>query len=127
MYALPPAGRLADVLWLSLRLLTLHRTASSTSDPATLLPSTTNIAGLKRKTTWDQRTEQRRKQELAKKKEREMKAEKEAEKDRKARILKERKEKEREKERLAQMAQKMSAKKLERRKRRMGLTKKVAH
>ena len=73
-----------------------------------MIPSTAIISGKITKTSWDKRTEARRKAELTKRKEREMKAEREVEKERKTRMLKERKEREKEKERLATMAQKVS-------------------
>ncbi|GAA5989345.1 hypothetical protein JCM11641_002769 [Rhodosporidiobolus odoratus] len=75
---------------------------------------------------WKEREEQRKKQESIKKLEKEIKADKLAEAERKREITKERKEKEAEKERLQQMAARMSAKKLQRMKKRMGRSKKVA-
>lgn len=74
---------------------------------------------------WDKRQEARKKDDAVKKLEREMKEEKETEVERKRKITKERKEKAAEKARLEEMATRMSAKKLQRMKKRMGRTKKV--
>ncbi|BGO96844.1 rRNA-processing protein [Rhodotorula toruloides] len=74
---------------------------------------------------WKQREERRKRDEAIKKLERELKQEKEDEADRKKRINLERREKEAEKKRLAEMAARMSAKKLQRMKKRLGRSKKV--
>ncbi|GAA5866714.1 hypothetical protein JCM3774_001967 [Rhodotorula dairenensis] len=75
---------------------------------------------------WKAREERRKREEAVKKLEREIKEEKIAEVERKKQINKERKEKEAEKLRLQQMAARMSAKKLQRMKKRLGRSKKVA-
>ncbi|KAJ1021879.1 hypothetical protein NDA16_003641 [Ustilago loliicola] len=89
--------------------------------------TTVTIAGKQKTTPWEKKLEQRRKQESIKQREREMKAEKEAEAERKKTVTRERKQMAEEKARLEIMAQKMSAKKLARKKRRLGITKKVSH
>ncbi|GAA6035304.1 hypothetical protein JCM8097_008808 [Rhodosporidiobolus ruineniae] len=75
---------------------------------------------------WKQREEQRKRDLAVKKIEKDIKEEKEAEVERKRQITKERKEKEAEKKRLEEMAARMSAKKLQRMKKRLGRSKKVA-
>ncbi|GAA5979977.1 hypothetical protein JCM10908_001487 [Rhodotorula pacifica] len=75
---------------------------------------------------WKAREERRKREEAVKKLEREIKEEKIADLERKKQINKERKEKEAEKLRLQQMAARMSAKKLQRMKKRLGRSKKVA-
>ncbi|KAI5480028.1 nuclear pore complex protein Nup205 [Pseudohyphozyma bogoriensis] len=79
----------------------------------------------KTNSSWDKRQEQRKKDDAVKKIEREMKDEKQAEIDRKRTINTERKTREAEKRRLEEMAARMSAKKLQRMKKRLGRTKKV--
>ncbi|GAA5905465.1 hypothetical protein JCM5296_005878 [Sporobolomyces johnsonii] len=75
--------------------------------------------------TFRQREELRKKQEAIKKLERDLKEEKQAEAERKRAITQERRQKEAEKKRLEEMAARMSAKKLQRMKKRMGRSKKV--
>ncbi|SNX87986.1 related to CGR1 - protein involved in processing of the pre-rRNA for the 60S ribosome subunit [Melanopsichium pennsylvanicum] len=89
--------------------------------------TTVTIAGKQKTTPWEKKLEQRRKQDSIKQREREMKAEKEAEAERKKNVSRERKQMSEEKARLEIMAQKMSAKRLARKKRRLGITKKVSH
>ncbi|GAA6005531.1 hypothetical protein JCM10207_005239 [Rhodosporidiobolus poonsookiae] len=116
------------------------------SEPLPALPSdSTNVSGrwwkqehkatvrvqngksdkLKLDKKWKQREEQRKKDEAIKKLERGIKEEKEAEAEQKRTALKERREKEAEKKRLQEMAARMSAKKLQRMKKRMGRNAKV--
>ncbi|KAM0753686.1 hypothetical protein T439DRAFT_353469 [Meredithblackwellia eburnea MCA 4105] len=75
---------------------------------------------------WSKRLEARKKEDAVKKIEKEMKDEKQAEIDRKRTITKERKEKAAEKARLEEMASRMSAKKLQRMKKRLGRSKLVS-
>ncbi|BGP12971.1 hypothetical protein JCM10213_006610 [Rhodosporidiobolus nylandii] len=75
---------------------------------------------------WAARMESRKRDDAVKKLERDIKQEKEDEAERKKQALKERREKEAEKKRLQEMAARMSAKKLQRMKKRMGRSKKVA-
>nr|CDI56774.1 conserved hypothetical protein [Melanopsichium pennsylvanicum 4] len=104
--------------------------ASSSRDIMPAKPTSTTtvtIAGKQKTTPWEKKLEQRRKQDSIKQREREMKAEKEAEAERKKNVSRERKQMSEEKARLEIMAQKMSAKRLARKKRRLGITKKVSH
>ncbi|KAK4703586.1 rRNA-processing protein CGR1, partial [Phenoliferia sp. Uapishka_3] len=75
---------------------------------------------------WTKRLELRKKEDAVKKLEKDMKAEKAAEVERKRAITKERKDKMAEKLRLEEMATRMSARKLQRMKKRMGRSKLVA-
>jgi len=68
--------------------------------------------------TWDQRTEERQKKEAIKTLEKQMKDQKQADKDRKREITLERKKIKEEKERLEQLAAKMSAKRIQRKRKR---------
>ncbi|SAM86361.1 related to CGR1-protein involved in processing of the pre-rRNA for the 60S ribosome subunit [Ustilago bromivora] len=102
----------------------------SSSDMLPVKPTsrtTVTLAGKQKTIPWGKKLEQRRKQEAIKQREREMKAEKEAEAERKKTVSRERKQMAEEKARLEIMAHKMSAKKLARKKRRLGITKKVSH
>ncbi|GAA5839148.1 hypothetical protein JCM3766R1_002271 [Sporobolomyces carnicolor] len=92
---------------------------------ATVRSQTGKKDGAKLDKTWKIREEQRKKDDAVKKLEREMKEEKLAEAERKRAATKERKEREAEKKRLEEMAARMSAKKLQRMKKRMGRSKKV--
>ncbi|TKY87031.1 hypothetical protein EX895_003708 [Sporisorium graminicola] len=108
----------------------MTKEASSSSDMLPAKPTSTTtvtIAGKQKTTPWEKKLEQRRKQESIKQREREMKAEKESEAERKKQVTRERKQMAEEKARLEIMAQKMSAKRLARKKRRLGITKKVSH
>ncbi|KAK0570131.1 hypothetical protein OC861_000273 [Tilletia horrida] len=95
------------------------------SQPA--IRETENISGIKRKTSWAAREEARKKQGAAKEKERELKQRRIEEATRKRDVIKERKQKADEKARLEVMAEKMGRRKLQRKAKRLGLTKKVAH
>ncbi|KAL8278473.1 hypothetical protein RQP46_009163 [Phenoliferia psychrophenolica] len=75
---------------------------------------------------WSKRLEARKKDDAVKKLEKEMKDEKQTEFERKRAITKERKDKMAEKLRLEEMATRMSAKKLQRMKKRMGRSKLVS-
>ncbi|WVW86710.1 hypothetical protein I302_108764 [Kwoniella bestiolae CBS 10118] len=77
------------------------------------------------KTPFEKRREQDRQKEAMKAVERELKDDKQAEKDRKVTIIKERRERAAEKQRMEDMRAKMSAKKLQRMKKRQGRTKKI--
>ncbi|KAI8986481.1 hypothetical protein BDB01DRAFT_785794 [Pilobolus umbonatus] len=77
-----------------------------------------NQQSKKLRKNWEQRTLERNRLDSAKKLERELKASKQAEKDRKREITLERKKIKEEKERMEALAAKMSAKRLERLKRR---------
>ncbi|GAA6061927.1 hypothetical protein JCM10212_001495 [Sporobolomyces blumeae] len=81
--------------------------------------------GQKLDKVWRAREEQRKKQEAVKRLEQEMKDEKLAEAERKRAATKERKDREAEKKRYEEMAARMSAKKLQRMKKRLGRSKKV--
>ncbi|KAE8267526.1 hypothetical protein A4X09_0g4823 [Tilletia walkeri] len=91
------------------------------------ISDTENISGIKRKTSWSAREEARKKQEAAKAKERELAAKRNEVLAKRKEVIKERKQKADEKSRLEAMAAKMGRRKLQRKAKRMGLTKKVAH
>ncbi|KAK0528001.1 hypothetical protein OC834_004215 [Tilletia horrida] len=102
----------------------------SSEEPSTSqqpMRETDNISGIKRKTSWAAREEARKKQEAAKTKERELKQRRTDAMSKRKEILKERSDKAVEKARLQAMAEKMGRRKLQRKAKRMGLTKKVAH
>ncbi|KAN0062375.1 hypothetical protein ACQY0O_005257 [Thecaphora frezii] len=104
--------------------------ASASTKAGSTLDNTakhTNISGVRKITPWEKKMEARKKQEAVKAREKEMKDAKIAEAERKRNTTRERKQKAEEKARLEAMASKMSAKKLARKKRRLGITKKVAH
>ncbi|WRT69499.1 uncharacterized protein IL334_006485 [Kwoniella shivajii] len=77
------------------------------------------------KTPYEKRREKDRQQESMKAVEKELKDDKQAEKDRKVTAIKERRERVAERQRMEEMRAKMSAKKLQRMKKRMGRTKKI--
>ncbi|GFZ50116.1 rRNA-processing protein CGR1 [Saitozyma sp. JCM 24511] len=77
------------------------------------------------KTPFEKRMEKEKEREAVKQVEREMKEEAEAERERKRTALKERRERQAEKSRLEAMAAKMSAKKLQRLRKRQGRSKKI--
>ncbi|PWN25354.1 hypothetical protein BDZ90DRAFT_73689 [Jaminaea rosea] len=92
----------------------------STSSTAPTRPASANPSSKPKTTPWARKLQERQRLAAMKTKEREMKAEVEA--------IKERRRKKQEKERLGRMAEKMSAKRLERKKKKMGIAnKKVAH
>ncbi|CAD6888746.1 unnamed protein product [Tilletia laevis] len=91
------------------------------------ISETENISGIKRKTSWTAREEARKKQETVKTKERELLAKRNEEITKRKESIKERKQKADDKLRLEAMAAKMGRRKLQRKAKRMGLTKKVAH
>ncbi|CEH15405.1 Cgr1 [Ceraceosorus bombacis] len=104
-------------------------TSSAPASSSTRAPtrSSHNIAGKKRSTPWELKMEQRKKQQEVKDMERRMKEEVENARAAKGQAIRERRQKAAEKARLETMATRMSQKKLDRKRRRLGITKKVSH
>ncbi|PWN99165.1 hypothetical protein FA09DRAFT_337884 [Tilletiopsis washingtonensis] len=104
--------------------------AATARGPAHIVPpprAEQHLAGVARISSWDSKVAARQRAAEVKAKEKAMKAEREEADKAKTKARMERRQKVADKARLEALAAKMSGKRLDRHKRRLGLTKKVAH